>query len=172
MKNLIHSLILLLLYCAIALVACGTRKTNVEIAKNKDVQGAKITEQSNVQESASKSAKDTQIGQADKTKEGTKVTKEITYDPATGNKTGEKETTETKKSTDKSTKYRTRNFNEVKTKTKDYIRNVDTHRTITTYRKNKDVTTDRNGLYWMIGGVLGFGITVYAAYKYFTGRRV
>ena len=162
----------LLLYCLIALVplGCGARKSSVKINDSKAVEGSKITEQVNTQESGTKSYSDTQTAQADKTKEGTKVTKETTYDPATGNKTSEKEMTETKKSVDRSTKLRVRTFEETYIRYVYLYRNIDTHRTRTTHVKDKDTDANNNALYWMIVGVLTFGIVVYGVYKYLTRK--
>jgi len=165
MKNLLHSLILLALYCAIALVACGTRKVATEITENKATQDVNIKEQVNEQSGATTKATDTQTDQTEKVEEKQEYRITELFNENGSLRSRIKELLNSK-STDNSSSTRNRTFDETRYRLVNMERMIDTKRTVTSYEKKKTTSSERYG-FSVIGLVLGiaFGIWGWPAVK-------
>lgn len=156
MKN---HLIRLFLYVAICMVplSCGTRKSATKILKNAEVVKTKQESKGQVKKVEEKKEVVKEVAKAERKEEAkTVVVTELFNDNGTI-KSRVKEV-----NVNKSTSNTTNSKSSLKTlytKTDSVFNNHYYHtREITKYIKDKAVTTDRNGLYWMIGIISVIGL--------------
>lgn len=154
----------------VMLTSCGTRKVQSEISKQTQKEAQEQRSESskeNVQQSESESVTRQENDKTDETTETSTTTK---YDKD-GKPTETTTTTKTGKSTDKSkSQSKVINNNYLRTIEKMNVLTVTNH-TKVYYSKEKQVDTDRNGLYWTIGAVLLGVALLYGVYRYITRKR-
>lgn len=158
MKNLTSKIFILLLWIIIALIplSCGTRKSVTKIEKNAEIVTVKEESKGQVKKVEEKKEVVKEVAKVEKKDENKTVVVTELFNDNGMIKSRVKEVNVNKS---------TNNTSNSKSLLKTLYKNTDSvfnnhyyHNTeITKYIKDKAVTTDRNGLYWMLGiiGVIG-----------------
>lgn len=150
----------LLLYIAIALVplGCGTRKADLSKTKQEvEIKQDEEIKTESTDQSASKLTETNTELLTEYAKDSKQTTTEK-FDVITGKLTERSTTIETGDKGKTSNKSSTRTFEQTRNIIKTLYRTVTTHVTKVDTTKDKTTTTDRNGLYWMLGVCIIIGL--------------
>jgi mannose-6-phosphate isomerase-like protein (cupin superfamily) len=162
MKRLISKTCIGVLLCLT--VACGSRKVQTDISKNKTTQDVKSTEQVITQEGSQSKAIEANTGNQTSNSEADKITTVKKYDKDTGVLIEERNVIDKGKKSKTKQQTSTKNFEQTDYKLTDMRRTITTHITVKTLDKSK--TTDRNSSIWIVlSGLAGLALGIWLSPK-------